>query len=523
MADNENIGINIDEQNDDVRFGLNDSIIEAVSPTAVVSKSDDTATITITDKNGTTSASISDGQDGISPTATVSKSGHTTTITITDKNGTTTADVYDGAGDAVNDVTVDGDSVVDENKVAIIPKADDDQFGTVKVKQYGDPPGGYAEISYDNDMVLQVPYVGEYNGAVTPLRAKYLPLADSYTNGAMSAADKTKLDALRNLKVYATRSTGPGISSTNIYVDNADFELTDGAIIAVRFEVGASENATLNINSTGALPIKVNNKALTSATVLRADEIGILVYDSRNYTSYTPHYELIAVSSSVQSFSTLNRGLVPKPPSKAETGDYYLLTDDGWVYYPILNGGLPDPNVQADWNETDSTSDAYIKNKPNVEGGIASISGTAPINVSGTSTDKSISISDATTSASGAMSSTDKTKLNGITAGAEPNRTYTAVTGKPTGNQTPSFGSTFTVSQISQNATGQISATDRTVKIPSTQASASTAGLMSSTLYKELDRIYTEGRMDFETDYSTVDYNLYQAIDALGWTSDVID
>lgn len=37
-----------------------------------------------------------DGQDGFSPTATVSKSGDTATISITDKNGTTTATVTDG-------------------------------------------------------------------------------------------------------------------------------------------------------------------------------------------------------------------------------------------------------------------------------------------------------------------------------------------------------------------------------------------------------------------------------------------
>lgn len=36
------------------------------------------------------------GTDGISPTATISKSGNTATITITDKNGTTTATVSDG-------------------------------------------------------------------------------------------------------------------------------------------------------------------------------------------------------------------------------------------------------------------------------------------------------------------------------------------------------------------------------------------------------------------------------------------
>ena len=78
------------------------AIIEAISPTATVEKIGDTATITITDKDGTTTAEISDGedgqdgQDGYSPKATVSKSGDTATISITDKDGTTTAEISDG-------------------------------------------------------------------------------------------------------------------------------------------------------------------------------------------------------------------------------------------------------------------------------------------------------------------------------------------------------------------------------------------------------------------------------------------
>lgn len=39
-----------------------------------------------------------DGQDGFSPSASVTKSGNVATITITDKDGTTTANVYDGSG-----------------------------------------------------------------------------------------------------------------------------------------------------------------------------------------------------------------------------------------------------------------------------------------------------------------------------------------------------------------------------------------------------------------------------------------
>ena len=75
---------------------------DGYSPVANVSKSGSTATISITDKNGTTTATVSDGQngtngqdgaDGYSPSASVSQSGNTTTISITDKNGTTTANI----------------------------------------------------------------------------------------------------------------------------------------------------------------------------------------------------------------------------------------------------------------------------------------------------------------------------------------------------------------------------------------------------------------------------------------------
>ena len=45
---------------------------------------------------GATGQNGADGQDGVSPTATVSKSGTVATISITDKNGTTTATINDG-------------------------------------------------------------------------------------------------------------------------------------------------------------------------------------------------------------------------------------------------------------------------------------------------------------------------------------------------------------------------------------------------------------------------------------------
>lgn len=76
---------------------------DGFSPSASVTQTESGATITITDKDGTTTADIENGatgpagQDGYSPSATVTETASGATITITDKDGTTTAYVSDGA------------------------------------------------------------------------------------------------------------------------------------------------------------------------------------------------------------------------------------------------------------------------------------------------------------------------------------------------------------------------------------------------------------------------------------------
>ena len=81
---------------------------DGISPTAEVTQTASGATITITDKSGTTTADITngidgqdgtdgtDGQDGFSPIATVEPIQDGAKITITDKDGTTTTNVYNG-------------------------------------------------------------------------------------------------------------------------------------------------------------------------------------------------------------------------------------------------------------------------------------------------------------------------------------------------------------------------------------------------------------------------------------------
>lgn len=78
---------------------------DGYSPTANVKQTATGATITITDKTGTTTATVkngtdgtdgTNGTDGFSPTAKVTPTEDGARITITDKTGTTTADVTNG-------------------------------------------------------------------------------------------------------------------------------------------------------------------------------------------------------------------------------------------------------------------------------------------------------------------------------------------------------------------------------------------------------------------------------------------
>ena len=100
-----------------------------------------------------------------------------------------------------------------------------------------------------------------------------------------------------------------------------------------------------------------------------------------------------------------------------------------------------------------------------------------------------------------------KGHITGITSAGVKNTdtvythpTFTAITGKPTANQTPGFGDAVTISQVSRNTEGHVSAiTDRTITIPSTEATTSAAGLMSSGDKTKLNGIETGAQVNTVT------------------------
>ena len=77
-----------------------------------------------------------------------------------------------------------------------------------------------------------------------------------------------------------------------------------------------------------------------------------------------------------------------------------------------------------------------------------------------------------------------RSKLDGIGDGANQyvHPSHTANTGKPITNQTPGFGETFTISQISNDNLGHVTGqTDRTVKIPGNAMAGATASKAGKT------------------------------------------
>lgn len=108
----------------------------------------------------------------------------------------------------------------------------------------------------------------------------------------------------------------------------------------------------------------------------------------------------------------------------------------------------------------------------------------------------------ATSSANGMMSATDKAKLDGIDTQANKyvHPSHTENAGVPTGNQTPAFGSTFNVDQVANDALGHVTGhTTRTIKIPDSVASGSSAGLMSSTDFLKINPQKIAANTDLNT------------------------
>lgn len=122
-----------------------------------------------------------------------------------------------------------------------------------------------------------------------------------------------------------------------------------------------------------------------------------------------------------------NTSDINKPVSTAQQDALDLKAD---LSSPAFTGTPTSPTATTGTNTTQIATTAFVQNTVNnMSSGVSSVSGNAPITISGTSSDPIVNINNVTTTTDGAMIAADKVKLDGIEAGAEVN-TVVSVAGK---------------------------------------------------------------------------------------------
>lgn len=300
-------------------------------------------------------------------------------------------------------------------------------------------------VSYTSENFLLKDGSNGTNGTLNNLINK-LPLGDS---------------APKDADYYITQYTGGGTSNTSYYrrPHSKLFEYISGKMAKI-------------IKGTGA-------------TTVVSDANGVITINSTDtntdtkVTSVANHYTPTADAS-----SALNASLSPGTSTWGSTSYITGIQRDSKGHITgITSAKLPaNPNTNTHY-----TTHLYAGS------GTAANTATTNGNTKLTLTDDSTVRNSITIKGAGAT--TVASDANGVITINSTNTTYThptttALTGKPAVNQTPEFGDSVTVSQVTSNNLGHVvTMNDRTIKIPNTLATSSKPGLMSGNDKVKLDNI----------------------------------
>ena len=280
-------------------------------------------------------------------------------------------------------------------------------------------------------------------------------LSDTSTNAVTNKAIKAALDT----KYDSTNQ--PPYPVTSVNGNTGDITLNDVKYVAQTLTDTQKAQVRTNIGA-GTSSFSGSYKDLTDTPTI----------DTAMSATSTNAVQNKVIKSYVDNIIAVSQGIVYKGVINS-TADIPTTYEVGWLYMIATAGTYVGQtceigdlmiavvarkgsgNVNSDWDIIQT----------NIDGAITSISGSDPIDVTGSSSSKTVSL-----------------KTSGVTANAYGD----------TNNQTPAFGGTFKVPSFTVDTYGRLTvAGSHTVTIPSTVASGTTNGLMVSADYTLLHGLDT--------------------------------
>lgn len=266
--------------------------------TATISKVGKVATITITDKNGTTTETINDGADGANGSDGISATHawNGTVLSITSASGTTSADLKGAKGDKGDDGTPGAKGDKGNNGAQGIPGTDGRTWhvGT-------SAPAGTLGVAGDLYLLTSTSDIYEKTGASTwTLRLNIK--GDKGDAGAKGDKGDDGSDAII---YYGTSSTASGTAAKTASITGfTSDKLVTGTIVGVKFtNANTNTSATLNVSSTGAKSIRTYNATPTTGQIT-AGMIAIFQYDGTYWVHINPATPTVAIANNLTTTST---------------------------------------------------------------------------------------------------------------------------------------------------------------------------------------------------------------------------
>ena len=288
---------------------------DGISPIATVSKSGNTATVSITDANGTTTTTIT---DGVSPTITASKVGKVTTLSITDSTGTNTVQINDGVdgqGQGSEEVHIGSSAPVGDEVVWINPSDSGsiDNTPTVGSSSLITSGGVYSALQgkANTQHTHSISDITDFPDPISVVDS----LDSTSTTSALSAKQGKNLsDALSNKVNISSLAT---VATSGSYNDLTDKPSATSIIDSLN---STSTTAALSANQGKVLNEAISGKANTQHT--------------HSISDITNFPETVSVVDSLESTSTTsalsaNQGRVlgEAVAGKANAGDIPTVND----------------------------------------------------------------------------------------------------------------------------------------------------------------------------------------------------